>query len=95
MNGSIRLGLRVVPGASSSGVTGRHGGSWKVRVAAPPEDGRANDALVRLLADTLGLHRRNIAIVSGHAARDKVVSLAGISASEVDRRLAAVSAGGA
>ena len=69
-------------------MVGRHGAAWKIRVAAPPEDGRANDAVVRLLAETLGLSRRDIEIVAGHAARDKVVTLAGIGPDELDRRLA-------
>jgi len=58
-----------------------------VRVAAPAEGGRANDAVVRLLSETLELPRRDVAIVSGHGARDKVVSLAGITPEEVERRL--------
>jgi uncharacterized protein YggU (UPF0235/DUF167 family) len=70
-------------------VVGRHGDSWKIRVAAPPEDGRANDALVSLLARTLGLPRRDVSVVAGHGARDKVVSLEGISPSDLERRLGA------
>jgi uncharacterized protein len=70
-------------------VVGRYGDFWKVRVAAPPEQGRANEAVVALLADTLGMPRRNVAIVAGLGRRDKVLSLQGISTSELDRRLAA------
>lgn len=66
---------------------GRHGDAWKVRVAAPPEGGRANDAVVRLLAEALALPQRDVEIVSGHGARDKVVSLAGISHDEAERLL--------
>ena len=58
-----------------------------MRVAAPPEDGRANDAVVRLLADTLALPQRDVEIVSGHGGRDKVVELAGIAPEEAERRL--------
>ena len=89
MHASTRLDLRVVPGASRPGVVGRYGHVWKIRVAAPPEQGRANEAVVALLADTLGMPRRNVAIVAGLARRDKVLSLQGISTSELDRRLAA------
>ena len=63
-----------------------------MRVAAPPEGGRANEAVVRLLADTLELPRRDIEIVAGHAGRDKVVSLAGIEPEEAERRLVSVTA---
>jgi uncharacterized protein len=87
VNASTRLELRVVPGATRPGVVGRHGTSWKVRVAVAPEGGRANDALVRLLAETLGLPRRDVAVVAGHTSRDKVVTVAGISPEETDARL--------
>ncbi|HZO97164.1 MAG TPA: DUF167 domain-containing protein [Gaiellaceae bacterium] len=87
MNGRTRLALRVAPGAARPAVVGRHGAAWKVRVAAPPEGGRANDAVVRLLAETLELPRRDVEIVSGHGARDKVVTLAGLTPAEIERRL--------
>ena len=75
-------------------MVGRHGGAWKVRVSAAPEAGKANDAVVRLLAGTLGLPRRDVEIVSGHGARDKVVAVAGLEPNETERRLAeAVDAG--
>jgi len=61
-------------------------------VTAPAEGGRANDAVVRLLADTMEVPRRSISLVSGHAARDKVVELEGLEAAEVERRLAGASA---
>ena len=82
-----RLRLRVTPGARRSEVVGRYGEAWKVRVAAPPEAGRANDAVLRLLADRLELPRRRLTLVSGHTAPDKIVELAGIDAAEIERRL--------
>ena len=93
MEGPTKLTLRVAPGARRGGVVGRRGGVWKVRVAAPPEDGRANDALVRLLADTLAVPRRDVAIVSGHGSRDKIVALAGIAPDEIERRLSSATVG--
>jgi hypothetical protein len=62
-----------------------------VRVAAPPEGGRANDAVLDLLARELSLPRRSLSIVSGHTAREKVVQMAGIDAAETERRLEAAS----
>jgi uncharacterized protein (TIGR00251 family) len=85
-----RLRLRVVPGARASRLVGRHGDAWKLQVAAPPERGAANDAVVRLLADVLGLDRGDVVLVSGHASRDKIVELAGIDSDEADRRLTSV-----
>jgi uncharacterized protein len=75
---STRLKLRVSPGARRPGLAGRHGDAWKVRVAEPPEDGRANEAVLRLLAETLDVPRGSVVLVSGHASRDKVVILDGL-----------------
>jgi uncharacterized protein len=83
------LQLRVAPGASRPGVVGRHGLAWKVRVAAAPERGKANDAVLDLLAATLSLPRSSVTLVSGAGSRDKIVELAGIEPDEIERRLAA------
>ena len=69
-------------------MVGKHGTAWKIRVAAPPEGGKANDAVLRLLADTLQVPRRDVEIVSGHGAREKIVALAGTDREEIERRLA-------
>ena len=84
---STRLRVRVAPGARRAGVAGRVGEVWKLRVTAPAENGRANDAVVRLLAETVDVPRRRISLVAGHTARDKVVQLDGVEAAEVERRL--------
>lgn len=62
-----------------------------MRVAAPPEGGRANDAVLDLLARELSLPRRSLSIVSGQAAREKVVLMEGIDRAESERRLEAAS----
>lgn len=92
MRAQSRLTLRVSPGAPRSRVVGRYGTGWKVRVAAPATDGRANDALIKLLASTFDVPAARVQIVSGHTSRDKTVSLAGLVADEVERCLAAASA---
>jgi uncharacterized protein len=84
---STRLRLRVAPGAARGEVVGRHGEAWKVRVAAPPEGGRANEAVVRLLAETLSVPRHAVTLVSGHSVRDKIVELAGLESAQIERRL--------
>ena len=84
---TTRLRLRVAPGAARTEVAGRHGDGWKVRVTAPPERGRANDAVVDLLADRLHIPRTSVSVVSGHASREKVVELRGLDADEAARLL--------
>lgn len=87
--GSTRLRLRVVPGAAKPGVVGRHGEAWKVRVAAPPERGAANAAVVELLARTLGVRPGAVRLVSGLGSRDKIVEVEGLRLDELEARLAA------
>ncbi len=91
---TARLTLRVSPGAARASVVGRHGAGWKLRVAAAPENGKANAAVVRLLSDVLGLPAGDVAIVSGHASRDKTVALTGIDTDEIERRLTQASGAG-
>ena len=69
-------------------MVGRHGDSWKVRVAAAPERGKANDAVLELLAKTLALPRASVTLVSGGSSRNKIVELTGIAPAEIERRLA-------
>lgn len=67
---------------------GRHGDAWKVRVAAAPERGKANEAVITLLAETLAVPRSSVTLVSGSGSRDKIFELAGIAPDEIERRLA-------
>ncbi len=84
---TARLVVHVQPRAHRSEVAGRHGDAIKVRLAAPPVDGAANEELVRLLAELLGVGRRAVRVVSGRAARRKLVEIDGISAAEAASRL--------
>jgi hypothetical protein len=90
---TARLTLRVAPRAASTAVVGRHSDGWKLRVAAAPENGKANAAVVRLLADVLDVPESGVSIVSGHGSRDKIVVLDGIAGDEAERRLGAASVG--
>lgn len=83
------LRLRVVPGTTRPGVVGRFGDAWKVRVTAAPEGGKANEAVLTLLADALDVPRRDLELASGRSSRDKVVRLTVLSGEEADSRLAA------
>lgn len=86
---TIRLRLRVSPGAGRAAVVGRYGNAWKVRVTAPPERGRANVDVVQLIADSIGVQRPDVRLVAGASSRDKVVELSGITLEEAERRLEA------
>ena len=79
----IRVGVHVQPRASRSEIAGLHGAALKVRLQAPPVDGAANEALVRLLADRLGVPRRSVRVVAGATSRAKTVEIDGTTADAV------------
>ena len=77
------LAVRVHPGARKNNVAGLHAGAVKISIAAPPADGRANEALIAYLADLLKVPRARISLVSGASSRGKVLRITGKSAAEV------------
>lgn len=81
------LGVRAVPGARQTALAGWVGPDLKVRLAAPPEDGRANAALCAFLAETLGLPKGAVEVASGHASRHKRVRLTGLGEADARARL--------
>jgi uncharacterized protein (TIGR00251 family) len=81
----VRFTVRVQPRASRTELAGSHDGALKVRLQAPPVDGAANEALVTLVAASLGVPRRDVHIVSGASARTKVVDVAGVGIEDVQR----------
>ena len=83
----IRIALQVQPRASKSEVLGLQGDALKVRVQAPPVEGAANQAVVELVAETLGVKRGAVSLVAGESGRRKVVAVAGITPAEAARRL--------
>lgn len=85
----VRLVLHVRPGAATTGLSGRHGDALAVRLAAPPVDGKANEALVEYIAAVLGVPRRAVTIISGASARRKIVDVAGVDVRNATRLLGA------
>lgn len=83
----VRLTLHIQPRASRTEFAGLHGDALKVRLAAPPVDGAANDALLRFLAERLGVPRSALALVGGATSRRKVVEVTGLSAESAAARL--------
>jgi len=70
-DGSVELNVHAQPGAGRTQITGRHGDALKVRIAVPPEHGRANTALAAALADAFGLPDNAVELVSGEKSRAK------------------------
>jgi uncharacterized protein (TIGR00251 family) len=75
-DGSVELNVHAQPGAGRTQITGRHGDALKVRVAVPPEHGRANDALAKVLAEVFGVATGAVTMVSGEKSRTKRFRLA-------------------
>jgi uncharacterized protein len=84
----VTFAVRVQPRASKTGLAGEVEGALKIRLAAPPVDGAANEELIAFLAKLLGVPRRQISLVSGVAARHKVIRADGVSAGQFERALA-------
>lgn len=74
---SLSLTLHVQPGAKRTEISGLHGDALKIRLAAPPIEGRANEALLRFIADTFGVPMRQVELKQGGQSRHKVVMVAG------------------
>jgi uncharacterized protein (TIGR00251 family) len=81
------LDIRVIPRSPRTSVDGTRGAAILVRLAAPPVDGAANDALIAFLSTALDIPRRQITIVSGERSRDKRVRIAGIETAAATSRL--------
>jgi uncharacterized protein (TIGR00251 family) len=79
--------VKVHPRAKRSGIAGRFGEAWKLDLAAPPVDGKANEECVRWFAERAGVARSRVRIVSGATGRMKVVEIEGLEQAELERRL--------
>jgi hypothetical protein len=83
-DGAITFAVRVVVRASRTEVAGEHDGALRVRVAAPPVGGAANEELARFVAKSLGVAAREVEIVSGHKSKSKRVRVRGASRASVE-----------
>ena len=84
---SCTLALKVIPNAPRDEVAGWLGEALKVKIHAPPVEGRANEALGEFLAEALGVHRRAVTLVRGDLSRQKLVRIDGLDLAEAKRRL--------
>ncbi|MCX7176710.1 MAG: DUF167 family protein [Proteobacteria bacterium] len=84
---ALVLTLHIQPGAKKTEIVGLHGEALKIRLAAPPVDGKANECLIAFLAQTLGIAKSGIELVSGASSRAKRVHIEGVDAETVRRKL--------
>lgn len=89
----IIFAVRVQPRASRSGVVGELDGALKIRLAAPPVDGEANEELIRFLAKLFGAPRQRVSILSGQTSKNKLIRIGGLTAGEGERILQAATGG--
>jgi len=87
MTNAITITVKAVPGASKDEIVGFLGDDLKVRVRQPPEGGRANRAIIVLLAEMLGVSQKTISITAGEHASRKMLSIVGLDAKELATRL--------
>jgi uncharacterized protein len=81
------IAVRVQPQAAREAIVGWEAGTLRVRVTAPPQEGRANDAVAALLARALGVRASAVSVVRGARSRDKIVRVDGLTRPEVEARL--------
>ncbi len=86
-SGGVQFAVRVIPGASKNEVAGIQDGALKVKLTAPPVEGKANRACIDYLAGLIGLRRSAVAITSGEKSRKKTVTVDGIGRRELEARL--------
>ena len=84
-----RITVRAHPRARRSAITGRFGEAWKLDLAAPPVDGKANEECVRFFAELAGVARARVRVVSGAAGRLKIVDIEGVAQADLERLLEA------
>jgi uncharacterized protein (TIGR00251 family) len=84
-NDSLTFAVRVVPRASRSAIVGEHDGALRIRIAAPPVDGAANDELVRLLSSAFNVPRNAIEILAGHNSKSKTLRVRGARPLDLER----------
>ncbi|MBN2439214.1 MAG: YggU family protein [Deltaproteobacteria bacterium] len=82
--------IRVVPRASRCETAGIQDAALKIRITAPPVEGKANEACIALLAALLGVKKARVKIIAGHASRMKTVAVEGMKAAEISARIAAL-----
>lgn len=83
----VQISLYIQPNASKTEIIGEHNGSLKIKIKAPPVEGKANDEVVAFLSKVLGISKRNIDILKGDKSREKKVLIRGVALPEIQKAL--------
>ena len=79
--------VRAVPNARKTAWDGKHGDAWKLKVAAPAQEDRANAEILRFIATMMGVPQKSAVLLSGQKCRDKVIAVTGFTAQEIESRI--------
>ena len=82
-----RIAVKVHPRARCTALSGRYGDTWKLDLAAPPAEGKANQECLRWIAERAGVPRSRVRIVTGATSRQKIIDVEGMTQEELERRL--------
>lgn len=85
ISGYFTLTLHIQPGAKKSGIAGQHGDALKIRLAAPPVDGKANNCLIEFIAEKLGVARFQVELISGTTSRRKRIRVRGVTQEAIEK----------
>ncbi|MDD5700862.1 MAG: DUF167 domain-containing protein [Dehalococcoidales bacterium] len=83
----MRISVKVLPNAGKNEILGPVNGVWRIKIAAPPDKGKANKELIKFLSEILGVRKNNLDILKGHSSHNKILAFEGISPEEVAARL--------
>ena len=83
----IKLSIKVQPNAGKNQIVGLTNEVWRIKIAAPPDKGKANKELIEFLSSVLGLEKNRLDIIKGHTSHNKIVAVDGLTRAEIDTRL--------
>ncbi len=82
-----KLSIKVIPNSSKNEIVGLKDGVWKLKIAAPPDKGKANKELIDFLSELLGLRKADLNLIKGQASHKKLIGIDGLTEEEISRRL--------
>lgn len=82
---NCQVAVFVQPSGRKNEIIGKHGEAWKIRIQAPPVDGKANEVLIEYVAEILGLSRKDVVLVRGQTSRNKVLEICNLTEVEVQK----------